>query len=77
MVGNLIPLFAALLTLGLYFTIQNDKEIDVVVVFTIITYCALVSNLNMIYEPIEGFKALRRIEKQLSAEELRFSETYD
>lgn len=47
--AGLIPIIAVLLSIILYSTIHDNKSIDPVVVFTIITYCGLISNLNDIY----------------------------
>ena len=49
LIGNIIPTVAVFITLALYLTIHDNKSVDPGVVFTIITYCGLISNLNEIY----------------------------
>ena len=76
MVAGLIPIVTVAMIL-LFYSGTHDEIIDPVVIFTVISYCSLISNLNDLYEPIEGFRALNRIENQLKAEEYVPTETHD
>jgi hypothetical protein len=59
--GNFVPILAIFISLALYLTIHDNQSIDPVVVYTIISYCGMISNLNGIYSFISGVKAAARI----------------